>query len=433
MKIKNKRVLVYGLGMSGKQTVQFLLERKAKVFVFDDNVKMDLPSTIRFNLNYDFKQIDFAVVSPGIFDTYLLKLLTIANIPILSEIEFASLFVKKGKVVAITGTNGKTTTTQMIGNLLREAGKECLVCGNIGVPFISCVNQDKKNMVFVVEVSSFQLEHCNTFRPDVALILNISPDHLNRHKTMQVYKDLKFSIAKNQTKRDVLIVNQNLLDDPHMKEVKAKVLSFGEKQANMMVQNGQICLNGQNMLDTSTLAILGQKNLENLMAAMLVAWVFGVDTSVVENVAKTFKADHHRIEKIGKVGGVTFIDDSKATNVSSTICALEVLGEQPIILLLGGSDKGYDFDEIFDHTLFVKQVICYGQTKERILLSAQRKHFENITVCDNMTFATTKAMELATKGDVVLLSPACASFDEFRSYEHRAQVFRGLVHGKKKN
>lgn len=432
MKLKNKKVLVYGLGTSGHQTINFLLKKKAKVFVFDDYSKEQVPNTIAFNINYDFKQIDFAIVSPGIYDTYLLKLLSIANIPLYSEIEFASFFVKKGKIIAITGTNGKTTTTQIIGLLLRESGAECLVCGNIGVPFISCVEQDKKNMVFVVEVSSFQLEHCNKFRPHVAIITNITPDHLNRHKTMQVYTDLKFAIAKNQTGKDLLIVNQNLLGFEHMQKIKAKVQTFGQECSTIFEKDGLVWLEGKKFLSTQGFAITGQKNMQNLMAAILAVLPFGVGAQQIENVAKTFKTDKHRIERVAKIGGVTFVDDSKATNVESTICALEALANHSILLLLGGSDKGYEFEQIFDHAHFVKHVFCYGQTKNKIALAAQKKHFKNITVCDNMMQATMLAIEMSQKGDTVLLSPACASFDEFTSYEHRAQVFRRLIYAKNK-
>lgn len=426
MKLKNKKVLVYGYGLSGKESAKFLLKMGAKVFVYDDNQNLNVSGLTTFNPKFDIGQLDLVVISPGIYNTYLLKLLEMSKVKIISEMELAFCFVKKGKIIAITGTNGKTTTTSILGEVLTLAKKDVYICGNIGVPFISFVSFDSASAIFLVEVSSFQLERIFKFKPHIAAILNIAPDHLNRHKTMQNYINIKFSITKNQGKNNFCLLNSNLLEhSSHIKKNKSKILTFSNS-SDCYFDESYLYYKNFPYIKLSEIQLQGEKNYENLLACLIIAKQLSVEDVYIKEVFKTFKGGAHRIEVVAKKKGVVYVDDSKATNPSSTKCALEVF-ENNVILLLGGSDKGYEFDDIFEYHKKIKHIFCYGQTKEKILCSAKKNNFENITVCSNLREAFFEAKKVAQKGDTILLSPACASFDEFKNYQHRGEVFKGLI------
>ncbi len=424
MKLKNKKVLVYGLGISGKETIKFLLERGAIVFAHDDNIKVKIENVISFDIRFDFSQINFCVISPGIGDSYVVKFLKIAKIPVYSEIEFASRFIK-GKIIAITGTNGKTTTTTLVGEIFKRANLKYCLCGNIGDPLISFVKNDNKDFYYITEVSSFQLEYIQKFCPFISAILNITPDHLNRHKTMQEYTQLKFSITKNQHKKHFCVLNTNLNAFKVITKATIKYFSCA-LSCDAHVENENICFDNEIILPINSLKLLGKKNVENALAAVAIAKCAGIDNVAIKEAIINFNGIEHRIEKVAEIGGVTYINDSKATNVDSTICALESFKEN-IILLLGGSEKGYDFDEIFSYKQKIKKIFTYGQTSEKILKCALRNKFCEIEKKNDLKESFEASREIAKSGDVILLSPACASFDQFNNYEHRGEFFKELV------
>lgn len=422
--IKGKNILVYGLGKTGIETVKFLLLNGANVFVYDDKFVPKIKNTIVFDCKKDFFVIDFAVLSPGVSNTETVKKLVDNNIKLISEIELASWFIKKSKIIAITGTNGKTTTTKLVGQILKRANIPVTVCGNVGEPLIKFVNQDFENHFFVVEVSSFQLERTFLLKPFISAILNLTPDHLNRHSSMQEYEKIKFSITKNQNKKDFCILNYHLIKKA--KRVKAKKIFFNFNNKNQIyIKNNQIYYKNELIIDKKDIFLCGEKNLENILASIVITKLCGVKNEVICEGIKGYKPEAHKLEKLGEINGVVFVNDSKATNVASTICALEVF-ESPIILFLGGSDKEFYFDEIFEFKNKIKHIFAFGQTKKKIYESALKNNYLEIDVLDNLKQAFEKSLQIANVGDVVLLSPACASFDQFENYEDRGNKFKRL-------
>lgn len=436
MKLKNKNFLVYGLGVSGKAVVNFLKNQRANVFIYidEENTNFDLQkfafdSGVRvFDVANDISKIDFACVSPGIYNTHLLSLLKIAQVKLISEVELAFRQIKHGKIVAVTGTNGKTTTVSLINHILTLNGKKSFAVGNIGQPFISVVNKDDKQTVFVVELSSFMLENLQKFRPHISVLLNISPDHLNRHASFEIYKNLKLSVAKNQKCKDVFLFDYKLLPIISQQKYKGRLMPFGEKQSVCFVNNDTLYINGEKAFALSEIKKDNTQNFENFFAAISVAHLLGISNEGIIKAINTFEKSAHRIEFVGEFNGVKFINDSKATNPASTCYALQ-MQEKKVILLLGGSDKNYDFDSIFEYKQKIKHIFCYGQTGTQIFNCAKKHGFKNIKKLKFFKEAVLGAVTHAKKGDVVLLSPACASFDEFSSYKERGEVFKRLVNG----
>lgn len=426
--LKNNNVLVYGLGKTGKKTVDFLLGEGANVFIYDDNERVKIKNTIWFDNNLDFSVLHFCVISPGIGKTVLVKKLESYGIPIISEIELASHFIKYGKVIGITGTNGKTTTTKLVGQILKRANLNCCVCGNVGEPLISFVKKDHPNYFYVVELSSFQLERTFNLKPFISVILNITPDHLNRH-TLEEYEKIKFSIASNQTKKQFCLLHSTLIKKS--KKIKAKKIFYNlNSKKACYIKNDKIFYKKEFILNKSDVYLAGQKNLENIFASIVIAKLCGVENKIICEAIKNYKNEPHKIESLGEIDGVEFVNDSKATNVASTICALEVFNK-PIILILGGSEKDFDFDEIFNFSYKIKFILAFGQTKNKIFECAKKHCFENIETKETLKEVFIRSCEIANSGDVVLFSPACASFDQFKNYEDRGLAFKRLFNEKK--
>ncbi|HEY2392334.1 MAG TPA: UDP-N-acetylmuramoyl-L-alanine--D-glutamate ligase [Candidatus Angelobacter sp.] len=449
MELKNKRVLVVGLGRSGVASAIFLQEHGAKVIVSDSKSEVQLQSEVPALLDRGisietghhgertFRDQDLIVVSPGVpSDQPQLQHARSLGIPVIGEVELAFRFLQ-GKVLAITGSNGKTTTTTLVGEILAKSGsksgKKTLVGGNIGTPVISLAGQSTPDSQTVLEISSFQLESIEQFRPWVAAILNITPDHLDRHHTFQAYVDAKARIFENQRADDFAILNA---DDPTCvvlkDKIKGSLLWFSRKQP---VENGaflkgdQIVFSQhgqeQPVLSRDDIQLKGEHNLENVLAAVAMSMVAGCTPQQVREAVKEFRAVEHRLELVATINGITFYNDSKATNVDATVKALESFPGN-IHIILGGKDKGSDYT-VLNPLLRerVKRVYLIGAASDKI--ASHVKNATELVRSGTLERAVRQAFDAAKSGDVVLLAPACASFDQFNSYEHRGRVFKELV------
>lgn len=426
MRLKNKKALVYGLGDSGRAVINFLKKKDAKVSFYDDDIKYF--EYVGFERNPFDKHYDFVVVSPGIVcrENKLLQVLKQKNIPIMSEIDFAYHFAK-GKIVAVTGTNGKTTVCMLVNKILKEAGYKTFLCGNIGLPFSAVCEKTTKKSVTVCEVSNFQLETSNIFRADVACILNLKPDHLDRHGTFEEYKKTKEKLAQNLKRKDVLILN---FDDENTKKmILHKNFQFFSKKMikkGVFVKNNQIFVKKKSVLSLNEIKLLGEKNLENVLAAVAICSHFKVSPTDFSRAIFSFKPASHRIQLVGTIGGVNFVDDSKATNVASTVACVEAFLKENKILLMGGQGKDIDYGELFSKNFAIKKVVCFGADGKNIFKSAKSFGYDSI-LFEKFADAVLYSKKLAQSGDYVLLSPACSSFDEFSSYAERGDKFRKLI------
>jgi len=340
----------------------------------------------------------------------------------------------KAPIVAITGTNGKTTTTALVGELFQNSGKATLVGGNIGLPLISAV-EDSPAEVIVAEVSSFQLETTSSYRPKVSVILNITPDHLDRHGTMEIYTEAKAKIFANQQANDYVVLNfDDPLTAPLANKAAAEKVFFSRREVldrGVYIKEGNITVNidgnEEYILPTKDVFIPGAHNLENALAAVAAASVMGVSKETISSVLREFKGVPHRLEFVAEVSGVKYINDSKGTNSFASIKALEAFSE-PVVLIAGGRNKGSDFRDL---ALMIKDKVCVlvvlGECAEQLTAAVSETGFSNIQAAGDLPQAVRLAAKAARPGDVVLLSPACASWDMFRNFEERGDMFKGLV------
>lgn len=441
MDLKDKHIAVIGMARTGIATANFLAAHGARVVLTEQKNREEfadassaLDSKIKTAFGNSAPPVDaeLIVLSPGVdINSPFLDDARKRGTAIISEIELAYHF-NSAPIIAVTGTNGKTTTTTLIGNLLEQSGKKMRVGGNIGIPFISLIGGETPDYM-VLEVSTFQLEAIERFRPKIALILNITPDHLNRHKTMKQYAELKGNIAKNQTDEDFLVLNA---DDPlalkAAEDKKAKKLHFSlEKEVaeGAWVRDGIIRLRigsqEQEICEITCLKQNMQWQVENLLAVVITGALAGVDARIMAETLKNFPGLEHRLELVTTVRGIDFVNDSKGTNVGSVLKSLNSF-TRPIILIVGGQDKGNDFSPL--KPLFkkkVKHLILIGEAKSKI-----RQILNGTPSCeeaDTLETAVSAAMRHAVPGDVVLLSPACASFDMFRDYADRGNQFKTIV------
>jgi UDP-N-acetylmuramoylalanine--D-glutamate ligase len=447
MDLSNKRVLVVGLGKSGVASALFLKARGARVTVSDtkpqDELKNEIPALLDQGIAVEtgghgertFRGQDLIVVSPGVpVDAPPLVQARALGEKVIGEIELAAEFFP-GKIVAITGSNGKTTTTTLAGEILAAGGLSTVVGGNIGTPAISLVERASVETIAVLEVSSFQLETIQTFRPRIAVVLNVTPDHLDRHRTFAAYTDAKARIFENQQADDFAVLNA---DDPTCVEMatrtRARVFWFSRKkevQQGAYVRDGQILFRdskGQReIMLLSEIPLKGAHNVENVLAAVCVGALSTVEPGQIRKAVAGFKAVEHRLEYVATIRGVEYYNDSKATNVDATIKALESFPAN-LHLILGGKDKGSDYTVLNDLLRQrVKRVYTIGTAAVKI--ESQIKGAAEIVHAETLENAIKRAAESAQPGDIVLLAPACASFDQFRSYEHRGKVFKELVMG----
>jgi UDP-N-acetylmuramoylalanine--D-glutamate ligase len=445
--LKDKRVLVVGLGKSGVASALFLKDRGARVTVSDtkspDQLRDAIPILLDHGITVEtgghgertFRGQDLIVVSPGVpVDAPPLVQARASGEPVIGEIELASQHLP-GPIVAITGSNGKTTTTTLAGEILAAGGLPVAVGGNIGTPAISLVEGASRETVIVLEVSSFQLETIQTFRPKVAVILNITPDHLDRHRTFQTYVDAKARIFENQQPGDFAVLNE---DDPTCRTLRdrtrAEVFWFSRKQEvqnGAWVRDGRILFrdsNGQReIMLVSEIPLKGLHNVENVLAGVCAGALMGCEPAKIRKAIQEFKAVEHRLEYVATIKGVEYFNDSKATNVDATIKALESFPKN-IHLILGGKDKGSDYTVLNDLLRErVKRVYTIGAAAEKI--ESQIKGAAETVHAETLDNAIRRAAAVAQPGDIVLLAPACASFDQFQSYNHRGRVFKEVVHG----
>lgn len=449
MNIKGKKVLVFGSGISGTAAGRLLLCQGAKVVLYDGNVSLDKEKihaqiasgtageveVILGELPLEvLDSLSLTVISPGVpTDLPIVEEMRRRKIPIWGEIELAYVF-GKGEVLAITGTNGKTTTTALLGEIMKEAGKDTFVVGNIGNPYTDIALETKSDSVIVAEMSSFQLETVHTFRPKVSAILNITPDHLNRHHTMEAYIEAKEKIAGNQTKTDFCILNyEDEVTRKFGKKIEAEVLFFSSQRKlkrGVYLENGSIVFDlGEKiqLCHVEELQLLGIHNYENVMAAAAMAFSYGIPIESIQKTVKKFKGVEHRIEFVAEKNGVAYYNDSKGTNPDAAIRGIRAM-KRPTLLIGGGYDKESSYEEwiqSFDGK--VKKLVLIGATKEKIAETAEKLGFKDVVLADTFEEAFSLCVEMAAPGDAVLLSPACASWGMFKNYEERGDKFKELV------
>ncbi len=447
MDYQEKRVLVVGTGISGIAAVKLLVQLGARIIVLEGNaeakreqIEEKLPKGAAWELvigelpGEKMDETELVVLSPGVpVDLPFVTEFKERGIPVWGEIELA-FCCAKGRLAAITGTNGKTTTTALTGQIMREYYDSVFVVGNIGLPYTEYALQTIEDSVTVAEVSSFQLETVHSFCPQVSAILNITPDHLNRHHTMECYIQAKANIAVNQTKDQVCVLNY---EDEHLREIArdipADIFWFSSRR---QLERG-IWLQGEDIIycDTEQIRIcsihdmqlLGMHNYENVMAAVAIAMHCGVPVECIRKAVAEFRAVEHRIEFVREVNGVKYYNDSKGTNPDAAIKAVEAM-VAPAIVIGGGYDKDSSYEEwvaSFDGR--VKGLVLLGATAEKIERTARDAGFTNITRVDSLEAAVREAAAQADPGDAVLLSPACASWDMFKSYEQRGNLFKEYV------
>ncbi len=448
MKIDGLNLLIVGTGISGIAAADLTAPLAGSVVLYDSNPKTD-PKEVAGKLRSReeiriivgelpesvMDETDLLILSPGVpTDLDIVLKMREKNIPVWGEIELAYAF-SKGRIVGITGTNGKTTTTALTGEIMSRYFKSVFVVGNIGIPYTKLVENTVDESVTVAELSSFQLETVKRFRPDVSMILNITPDHLNRHHTMENYIDAKFNITMNQEPSDVCVLNyEDEVLRKRAKELRCKVIFFSserELEEGLYLKGDIImaALNGEvtQIIDVNELNIIGKHNHENAMAAIAAALSLNVPLECIREGLRNFKAVEHRIEFVCEKNGVKYYNDSKGTNPDAAIKAIQAM-KSKTCLIGGGYDKGNDFKEwinAFDGK--VKKLVLIGQTREFIAHQASECGFDDYVFAGDLKEAVDICAKEAKPGECVLLSPACASWGMFANYEERGRMFKELV------
>lgn len=450
---KAKKVTIVGAARSGIAAAKLLKKKGFEVFLSDagdiSGIDHEILENIRnYGIEHEFGahsdkvyDADVVVVSPGVpQNSKVIQNSLEKGIEVVSEIEAASWYCK-GKVIAITGTNGKTTTTTLIGEIFKDAGYKTFVCGNIGIAFSDIVEQTDESSIVVLETSSFQLDNIRKFKPFIAIMLNVTPDHLDRYESFEKYLESKMRIAENQNESDYFVFNyDDELVRNSSKSVHSNRTAFSltdavkkETQEGAYLNNLDLVyyyyMGEENVIDTQKLIIKGEHNVYNAMASVISAKIFGIEKEYIKKTLENFKGVEHRLEYVKELDGVKYYNDSKATNVNSVWYALKGFNE-PLVLILGGKDKGNDYSQIEKEVKqHVKHIIAIGDSKQKVY-----DYFKDIlpvTVAADMEDAVIKAQQNAISNDVVLLSPACASFDMFDNYEHRGRVFKDIVNSLK--
>lgn len=445
----NKKVLVAGGGKSGICAANLLVRNGEHVILFDENKNME-PDKLSDKLeagSYNVEihigeltddiidECELMVISPGIpTDAPFALKVKEKGLPVWSEIELAYRY-EKGQIAAITGTNGKTTTTTLVGEIMKAYNDDTYVVGNIGIPYTSLCDKTTEKSVTVAEISSFQLETIVDFRPHVSAILNITPDHLNRHYTFENYANCKLDITKNQGEGDYTVINY---DDPEtmklVDKIPCKIIYFSRKEIldeGVFVKDGDIVIreNGEEkrVLSLRDIKLLGTHNTENVLAAVAISYYMGVPIDIIEKICTAFQGVEHRIEYVRTVKGVPYYNDSKGTNPDAAIKGIEAM-TRTTLLIGGGYDKHSTYDEWIDaFDAKVKYLVLIGETAEKIALCAKQHGFNNIVFMDTLEDAVNFCYANAKPNDAVLLSPACASWDMFKSYEQRGDLFKQYV------
>jgi UDP-N-acetylmuramoylalanine--D-glutamate ligase len=447
MQLKGKKVLVVGLGKSGLAAALFLRRNGAQVTVSDvrsaESLASEIPALLEAGIMVEagghglltFRRQDLIVVSPGVpLDTQELEQVRKFGLPIIGELELAARFLK-GKILAITGSNGKTTTTTLVGAILKEAGIPALVGGNIGVPVVSLIEESTDQTWSVLEVSSFQLESTAEFHPNIAVILNITPDHLDRHGSFENYARAKERIFAAQKENDAVVLNaDNARTAQAASRLSARVFWFSIEHSvgqGAWVEDGYVVYRGgraaplEKVMPLNRIPLKGEHNVENVVAAVCAARQAGAPAEAIGRAIETFQAVEHRLEFVANVNGVEFYNDSKATNVDATAKAVAAF-DSGIHLILGGKDKGSDYTIL---TPLLRERVCavYTIGSAAAKIESQLRGVVSLHSCETLEKAVATAASAARPGEVVLLAPACSSFDQFENYEHRGRAFKELV------
>lgn len=438
----NQAFFVLGLSRSGEAAARFLTDRGAKTYIYDDLVSYPLKKTIESltangaievsseDLPDMHEKADILVLSPGVPIDHVVPVSFRKNgKAVIGETELAARFLHC-PVIAVTGTNGKTTTVSLIARILQEWGKRAEICGNSGIPMIGFSALSHEEFA-VAEISSFQLETLRSLRPHIAIELNVTEDHLNRHYNMENYVYLKKRLMKNLTESEYAVLNyDDAITRSFADDTKGKVVFFStkEKVNGGYFEDGYLCHNGEKVLAASELFAEGEHNVSDALAAVTAAKLVGVDSETIARALSEFKGVKHRIEDLGEAFGVSYIDDSKGTNTDAAKNAVACM-KKPTVLLLGGKDKGEDYKKLFSFLLksSVKATVLYGENRFRLVKCAMEVGYHSVWLCPNFSSAMQTAQNVAERGDCVLLSPASASFDEFASYEERGEEFARFV------
>ena len=443
MYFKNQKFLVAGMSKSGTAAAEFLLRRGAVTYLYDDVSGGAVEKNMRIleekgavvvredSLSAALSECDILVLSPGIpIDHTLPVAFRKAGKRIIGESELGCLFLR-APLFAVTGTNGKTTTVTMLDEIFRAAGEKSVACGNIGLPLTAGVEQLDYGDIAVMEVSSFQLETLSSIRPHVAIVTNIAADHLNRHYSMENYIFLKSKLLRNMRESEFAVLNY---DDPAVRkfadEARCAVRWFSvrERVHGAFLFEGGLYYENEKIMDAADLPLKGEHNIKNALAALCAARLAGISGEAVASALSHMQGVRHRIQTIAEIGGVTYIDDSKGTNIDAALTAVSCM-QSDTVLLLGGKDKGYDYDELFVKLRSSRAVhfVLYGENRFRLLNSAVRANESRISLCDDFDTAVRLAAMTAKPGQCVLLSPASSSFDAFSGYEERGERFESIV------
>ena len=444
IELEGKRVLIVGIARTGLATARFCVARGARVTAVDDRPEPQLGDAARRlrelgctvvlggTSAIDFAAQDLIVPSPGVPSNHPgLAAARKAGVTAWSEIELAWRFLH-GRLIGVTGSNGKTTTASLIGHILAHAGKQVVLAGNIGTPLIAHTGESNENTITVAELSSFQLELIDSFRPDISVLLNLTPDHLDRHASFEDYAQAKRRIFENQTERDAAIINADDLTASQQAPSAPQIFWFSrtKRVASGAYLNGEQIIFRQDGEDTKLLGradigLRGEHNLENVLAAASAAFLAGAAPAEIAAAVRSFPGVEHRLEFVAELSGVSFFNDSKATNVDATIKALEAFSGG-LFVILGGKDKGSDYGPLIPLLRErAKLVLLIGAASDKI--AAQLGGSVRFERAKTLERAVALAHEHATDGDTVLLAPACASFDQFENYEQRGRVFKELV------
>lgn len=446
MCMKNKKILVVGLGVSGVACVKGLNELGAEILVYDGSTKEKLTEQLKelegikaeyylSNDDFNLDDIDLAIKSPGIkYEIPVIQKLISKNIKVISDIE-AAYMITKATIVSISGTNGKTTTTTLVGEIVKASGRKYKLTGNIGYGMFYDSLNAEEGEILVAETSSFQLAGTYDYKPHISVLTNITPDHLDYHHTIENYISAKFNNVINQDERDYAILNyEDEIIRDYSKNIKAKIIFFSADKVldeGIFVENGKMVYKDKNnttfIINIADIFIPGKHNVENALAAAGACVALNIKPETIAQVLREFKGVEHRLEFSGEYNGVKFYNDSKGTNPDASIKAVQGI-EKPIILIAGGYDKKSKYDEfIASFESKVKALVLLGQTADEIEKCAREYGFNNIYRVQNMDEAVKKCFELSNEGDNVVLSPACASWGMYPNYEVRGRDFKERV------
>lgn len=427
LNLKGKNVLVYGMGISGQSACLLLHKNGACISIYDDEERFS--NLFCYEKEPLSKKYDLVVVSPGIkvLGNQLISHFLLNGTKVISELDLGYLFCK-GKVIGITGTNGKTTVTSLTGEIFKKARLKTFVCGNIGLPICSVASKTDKESFVICEVSNFQLELSKYFSPNACTILNLAPDHIDRHGSFEEYVRVKKKILSKKGGQKVVLNFDD--ENTSLLKINKKTLFFSKKMLNkgVFVKNNAIYHNKTKIISLGDIPLFGEKNLENVMAAVALAVSFKIKPNDIKRSIINYKAPAHRLEFLGEINGAKIFDDSKATNISATLSAINSLGENGIVLMLGGQNKDCSFDEIFDKKYVFEQVVCFGDAGQEIFECAKKYGYQPL-LFPTMKLATYYVKNNLREGQKILLAPACASFDEFSSYAERGEIFREIIFG----